>query len=51
MRNVIRLGDTTSHGGKVVSSSAAHFKVHSVRWRAWATPAAVPFLVTIAARL
>ena len=30
MRNVIRLGDTTSHGGKVVSSSAAHFKVHGI---------------------
>ena len=30
MRNVIRLGDTTSHGGKVVSSSATNFKVHGV---------------------
>jgi uncharacterized Zn-binding protein involved in type VI secretion len=30
MRNVIRLGDTTSHGGKVVSSNATHFKVHGV---------------------
>lgn len=30
MRNVIRLGDTTSHGGKVVSRSATHFKVHGV---------------------
>jgi uncharacterized Zn-binding protein involved in type VI secretion len=30
MRNVIRLGDATSHGGKVVSSSATHFKVHGV---------------------
>ncbi len=30
MRNVIRLGDATSHGGKVVSSSANHFKVHGV---------------------
>lgn len=30
MRNVIRLGDTTSHGGKVVSSSAPHFRIHGV---------------------
>ncbi|MGX9219366.1 PAAR domain-containing protein [Massilia varians] len=30
MRNVIRLGDATSHGGKVVSSSATHFKIHGV---------------------
>jgi uncharacterized Zn-binding protein involved in type VI secretion len=30
MRNIIRLGDTTSHGGKVVSSSATHYKVHGV---------------------
>lgn len=30
MRNVIRLGDVTSHGGNVVSSSATHFKVHGV---------------------
>jgi uncharacterized Zn-binding protein involved in type VI secretion len=30
MRNVIRLGDATSHGGKVVSSSAPHYKVHGV---------------------
>ena len=30
MRNVIRLGDATSHGGKVVSSSADHFNVHGV---------------------
>ena len=27
MRNVIRLGDPTSHGGKVVSVSAYHFTV------------------------
>lgn len=27
MRNVIRLGDPTSHGGKVVSVSANHFMV------------------------
>lgn len=30
MRNVIRLGDATSHGGKVVSCSATQFKVHGV---------------------
>jgi uncharacterized Zn-binding protein involved in type VI secretion len=30
MRNVIRLGDATSHGGKVISSSATHYKVHGV---------------------
>lgn len=30
MRNVIRLGDSTSHGGKVVSSGAPHFKVQGV---------------------
>lgn len=27
MRGVIRLGDATSHGGKVISASAAHFTV------------------------
>ena len=30
MRKVIRLGDTTSHGGKVVSVGAAHCKVNGV---------------------
>ena len=30
MRNVIRLGDTTSHGGKVVSVSAPHVTVEGV---------------------
>jgi uncharacterized Zn-binding protein involved in type VI secretion len=30
MRNVIRLGDTTSHGGKVVSTRATNFKVDGV---------------------
>ena len=30
MRNVIRLGDATSHGGKVVSASATNFKVQGV---------------------
>ena len=30
MRNVIRLGDATSHGGKVLSSSATRFRVHGV---------------------
>jgi len=27
MRNVIRLGDTTSHGGKVISCAAEHLTV------------------------
>jgi uncharacterized Zn-binding protein involved in type VI secretion len=30
MRNVIRLGDTTSHGGKVISVRATHFKVGGI---------------------
>lgn len=30
MRNVIRLGDTTSHGGKVVSTRAGNFKVGGI---------------------
>lgn len=30
MRNVIRLGDATSHGGKVVSTRATHFKVAGI---------------------
>lgn len=30
MRNVIRLGDPTSHGGKVVSVSAHHFTVDGI---------------------
>jgi len=30
MKNVIRLGDATSHGGKVISADAAHFKVHGI---------------------
>lgn len=30
MRNVIRLGDSTSHGGKVVSARASNFKVGGV---------------------
>jgi uncharacterized Zn-binding protein involved in type VI secretion len=30
MKNVIRLGDATSHGGKVLSASAAHFTVHGI---------------------
>jgi uncharacterized Zn-binding protein involved in type VI secretion len=27
MQNVIRVGDPTSHGGKVISSSVSHFNV------------------------
>jgi len=30
MRNVIRLGDATSHGGKVENVSATHFTVEGV---------------------
>lgn len=30
MRNVIRLGDATSHGGKVVSVRATHFTIGGV---------------------
>ena len=30
MRKVIRLGDMTSHGGKVVSARAAHFRVNGI---------------------
>ena len=30
MKNVIRLGDATTHGGKVISVSASHFKVHGI---------------------
>jgi uncharacterized Zn-binding protein involved in type VI secretion len=30
MPNVIRLGDSTSHGGKVISSSASHVKVGGI---------------------
>lgn len=30
MRNVIRLGDATSHGGKVLNTSASHFKVAGI---------------------
>lgn len=30
MRNVIRLGDATSHGGRVVSVGATHFTVEGI---------------------
>lgn len=30
MKNVIRLGDPTSHGGKVISASATHFTVQGI---------------------
>ena len=30
MHNVIRLGDATSHGGKVISARASHFKVNGI---------------------
>ena len=30
MRNVIRLGDATTHGGKVLSCNATHFKIDGV---------------------
>jgi uncharacterized Zn-binding protein involved in type VI secretion len=30
MKNVIRLGDTTSHGGKVIGTGASHFRVQGI---------------------
>ena len=30
MRKLIRLGDTTSHGGKVISTRATHFNVGGI---------------------
>lgn len=30
MRKVIRLGDPTSHGGKVISAAAGHFTVSGI---------------------
>jgi len=30
MRNVIRLGDPTSHGGKVIATGASRFKVGGI---------------------
>jgi uncharacterized Zn-binding protein involved in type VI secretion len=30
VKNVIRLGDATTHGGKVISASASHFKVQGI---------------------
>lgn len=30
MCNIIRLGDATSHGGKVISTRATHFKVGGI---------------------
>lgn len=30
MRNVIRLGDPTSHGGKVISTGASHITVDGI---------------------
>lgn len=30
MKNVIRLGDATTHGGKVISANATHFKIQGV---------------------
>jgi uncharacterized Zn-binding protein involved in type VI secretion len=30
MRNVIRLGDDTSHGGKVIQCSQTHFTVNGI---------------------
>ena len=30
MRKVIRLGDTTSHGGKVIGTAASNFKVGGI---------------------
>ena len=30
MRKVIRLGDSTTHGGKVISARASHFKIGGI---------------------
>lgn len=30
MKNVIRLGDATTHGGKVISASASNFQVQGI---------------------
>jgi uncharacterized Zn-binding protein involved in type VI secretion len=30
MKNVIRLGDQTSHGGKVITTRASHFRIGGV---------------------
>jgi len=30
VRNVIRLGDQTSHGGKVIATNASHFRIGGV---------------------
>lgn len=30
MKNAIRLGDSTTHGGKVISASATHFKIQGI---------------------
>jgi uncharacterized Zn-binding protein involved in type VI secretion len=30
MKNVIRLGDPTTHGGRVITARAAHFTVHGI---------------------
>ena len=30
MKNVIRLGDATTHGGKVISAGASNFKVQGI---------------------
>lgn len=42
MRNVIRLGDATSHGGKVESVSATHFTVDGIAVACVGDPCSCP---------
>lgn len=42
MRNVIRLGDATTHGGKVVSVAATHFKVDGIAVACVGDPCSCP---------
>ena len=42
MRNVIRLGDETSHGGKVISTRANHFKIGGIAVACVGDPCSCP---------
>ena len=42
MRNVIRLNDPTSHGGKVVSVTASHFTVQGIAVARLGDPCSCP---------
>lgn len=42
MRKVIRLGDSTSHGGKVISARATHFKVGGIAVACIGDPCSCP---------